>query len=56
MSEVFFSIIIPVYNTESTLSRSLDSVLSQNFPSDSFKYNLPNLKMKFSFYQIHARG
>ncbi|MDR2125617.1 MAG: glycosyltransferase, partial [Prevotellaceae bacterium] len=30
-SSPFFSIIIPTYNSEATLSRCLDSILAQNF-------------------------
>lgn len=33
MSGPFFSVIIPVYNNEETLSRAIDSVLSQHYPA-----------------------
>jgi GT2 family glycosyltransferase len=33
MSGPYFSVIIPVYNSEETLSRAIDSVLSQRYPA-----------------------
>ena len=40
--QVFFSIIIPVYNTERYLSRCLDSILSQTFGSNDVEVIIVN--------------
>lgn len=42
MSEPFFSVIIPVYNTEDTLSRTLDSIFAQTFPIDNVEVIIVN--------------